>query len=734
MQLPFFLGTLLLSVPGLAAPGFSRRTSTPLQTPSITSLGALQVLHYNNLHPENNGTAAVLVYNRLSHADALARCATIGESLYPLPNVPEANRTELDHQLDYLAFAQDIKSNDSFWVSMDLSNECWAYSHSRKEIFQALCHNRFPAICTSNVPPTTDQNRTVVTSSKISLAFDDYNITGYRDSRSFRFLGIPFADPPVKNLRLAPPQAYTGSRKIDATKASASCIQSVSAFGTLGAPAISEDCLYLNVFTPVLPGNGSANSTRRPVAVYLYGGAFTAGSASMIDYDGGNFASRNDVVVVTVNYRVGALGFLATGNLTSGSYGTRDQIMALEWVNKHIAAFGGDPSQVTIFGQSAGGQSVIALLSSTKAHGLFSGAIVQSAPVDLPWFPRGVYSELISPIVAEAVGCDKTQNETALLSCLRSIPATRYLDNSTEFSSALTEMSKTVSSDYLHVSTLLASIEPFMPMVDDSGSGVIDDQFYTLLANDRLPNRVPTMFTTVTDEASLYIAQYIPNLGASSLALDALYKTAFPSDLANSIIKSGAFAVNRGDPDGARNAAADALTHAEWVCPQSYLLNNTGKNSFPSLYQVEITQGHMQTTSDVPEICSPNDNYSASCHSSDVLPIWGTLNSKTQNVAPYYDERDILHSQLLNDIFGSFFRTHNPNPDPAFLKARGPAYASTYEIFGAQGYHMSQFHPEDKQLSLLGMPPSLADNPGFSDKCAVLKDYGFTFQHANLTA
>ncbi|KAI9372125.1 Carboxylesterase family-domain-containing protein [Aspergillus egyptiacus] len=735
MRIQSLVGALLLLCGALAAPTKDRCPAGPT-VPSPDSLGTLQTLKYNYLKAENNGTAAVLVHDRLSNSKAQGRCAAIGENLYPFQTVPEANRSELVYQLDYLVYAKDLRAEDNVWIA-GAGDRCLAYSGREKQAVYASCDLELPAVCTSSVPPTRDVDTTVVESSKISVKSNDYMLTGYRDARSFRFLGIPFADPPVGELRLAPPRPYSGPKKIDATRLGSSCMQSSSAYGASG---ISEDCLYLNVYTPVLPAHDPHAS--RPVAVYFYGGAFTSGSASRIEYDGGNFASRNDVVVVTVNYRLGALGFLSTGNLTTGSYGIRDQILALEWVQQHIAAFGGDPSRVTIFGQSAGGQSVIAVLSSTAARGLFSGALVQSAPVDLPWYTREVYSELVAPHVAQAVGCgNATTTEASLVSCLRSVPATNFLDNSTEFGTALSSIARGVASSYLHVSSLLASIEPFMPMVDDSGSGVIDDQFHTLLALNRLPNRVPTMFTTVTDEAAAWLDLFAPDLGSSQAGLNALLRIAFPQPLAQTLINATAFPTNPAQNDSVRLTGAEVLTHSEWTCPQSYLLRNGGRASFPILYEAEITDGH--ATSNGPgqaEVCLPNDLYNATCHSNDVLPAWGTLNSKTKGVDPYYDESDLRHSQLLNDIFGAFFRTHDPNPDVNMLAIRGPAYASTYHIFGESGYRIAQHDPaldtanetgtETGTLALLGIPPSRTQNPGLSEKCLVFEEYGFTFENA----
>jgi carboxylesterase type B len=200
------------------------------------------------------------------------------------------------------------------------------------------------------------------------------------------FKGIPFAAPPVGALRWAPAQPllpWQGVRK--GASFGASCIQSIVPerkpwtyeFMTHGE--ISEDCLFLNVWTAA-----KSPSERRPVFFYIYGGGFAEGSAAVPVYDGEGLAQKG-LVVVTANYRLGVLGFLAHPELSkesrskvSGNYGLLDQIAALRWVRDNIKAFGGDPNRVTIAGQSAGGMSVHDLVASPLAKGLFERAIVQS--------------------------------------------------------------------------------------------------------------------------------------------------------------------------------------------------------------------------------------------------------------------------------------------------------------------------------------------------------------------
>jgi para-nitrobenzyl esterase len=197
------------------------------------------------------------------------------------------------------------------------------------------------------------------------------------------YKGIPFAAPPVGDLRWRAPQpavAWTGVR--DAGKFAPACMQVplAGAGANLGFDsfATNEDCLYLNVWTPAKSPN-----EKLAVMVWIYGGGFTIGGTSMSLYDGKNLAKKG-VILVSVAYRLGAFGFMAHPELSaeqgghSGNYGLLDQIAGLQWVKRNIAAFGGDPSRVTIFGESAGGISVSMLSASPLAKGLFRGAISES--------------------------------------------------------------------------------------------------------------------------------------------------------------------------------------------------------------------------------------------------------------------------------------------------------------------------------------------------------------------
>jgi len=233
------------------------------------------------------------------------------------------------------------------------------------------------------------------------------------------YKGVPFAAPPVGDLRWKQPQpvkAWTGDRP--ATEYGASCAQNAR----LGAEAkVSEDCLYLNVFAP-------KDAKNLPVMVWVHGGSNLNGSGSI--YNGAAFA-KSGVVMVTLNYRMGAFGFFAHPEITKAAakdeplanYGLMDQTAALQWVKSNISAFGGDPSKVTVFGESAGAIDIYALLGLKSSKGLFSQAILES---NITW---GVSAPLVD---AEKDGAELVKRagatETATLSELRAIPAMKLVD------------------------------------------------------------------------------------------------------------------------------------------------------------------------------------------------------------------------------------------------------------------------------------------------------------------
>ncbi|XP_040838510.1 cocaine esterase-like [Ochotona curzoniae] len=292
------------------------------------------------------------------------------------------------------------------------------------------------------------------------------------------FLGIPFAKPPLGPLRFAPPEpaeAWSGVR--DGTSYPAMCPQNLAIMGddalnmtmSLLSIPMSEDCLYLNIYVP----SHAYEDSKLPVMVWIHGGALVVGMASA--YDGSTLAAFEDVVVVTIQYRLGILGFFSTGDQhASGNWGYLDQVAALRWVQKNIAHFGGNPDRVTIFGESAGGRSVSSHVLSPMSQGLFHGAIMESGVAVRPGLIASS-SVPISKVVANLSGCGQVDSET-LVGCLRAKSEEEMLEMTKTFMT----ISGVVDGVFLprHPYELLASAD-FQPV--PSIIGVNNDEYGWIL-------------------------------------------------------------------------------------------------------------------------------------------------------------------------------------------------------------------------------------------------------------
>lgn len=236
------------------------------------------------------------------------------------------------------------------------------------------------------------------------------------------FRAIPFAAAPVGQLRLRPPQApkpWYGLR--DATKDGPACPQTQSG-DPAGKASVDEDCLLLNIFAP------ATATGKQPVMVWIHGGGFNIGFSGARQYDPSPLVKEGGIIVVSINYRLGTLGLLATKSLDakgapSGNYAIRDQQAALRWVRANIAAFGGDPRNVTIVGESAGAASVLALVASPLSRGLFQRAIAQSPPNDAH-ASRRADGEQKGAALAVALGCPEGRDQA---NCLRQLPVDAIL-------------------------------------------------------------------------------------------------------------------------------------------------------------------------------------------------------------------------------------------------------------------------------------------------------------------
>lgn len=238
------------------------------------------------------------------------------------------------------------------------------------------------------------------------------------------FKGVPYAAPPIGDRRFRPPapvEAWDGIR--EALSLPPSCPQPASRpLGWNDEPSLDEDCLYLNVWTPAV-----GDDARRPVMFWIHGGGYAIGSGSWPIYDGENLARRGDSVVITVNHRLGPLGYLHLADIagdefaSSGNNGMLDLIAALEWVRDNVEQFGGDPGNVTVFGESGGGAKISTLLAMPSARGLFHRAIIQSGP------SMRVMSERRANESAHRL-LDELEIDSDNLSALWDLPAERLVE------------------------------------------------------------------------------------------------------------------------------------------------------------------------------------------------------------------------------------------------------------------------------------------------------------------
>ena len=335
--------------------------------------------------------------------------------------------------------------------------------------------------------PQSDAAADAGTPADLTVSTAQGSLHGKLSSGVRAFLGIPYGAPPVADQRWrepSPAPSWTGTR--EATAYGASCAQNASG----GMPSSAEDCLFLNVFTPEL-----SPSAPLPVMVWLHGGAYVFGSGGP-PYQGDKLVQNGNVIVVTVNYRLGSIGFFAHPALTAeaaqrgkapGNFGVLDQRLALQWVRDNIAAFGGDSSNVTLFGESAGANSICLHLMSEGSRGLFQRAIIQSGLCMKPALTLKE-AETAGERYATAMGCTDPEH---MLTCLRALS-----------SSAITAGPTTDVLTPGGVFYQEAGKSVYAPMVDGT---VIKEQPEAAFAAGRIAH-VPVLHGTNTNEGVLFHA------------------------------------------------------------------------------------------------------------------------------------------------------------------------------------------------------------------------------------
>uniref|UniRef100_V5GV50 Carboxylic ester hydrolase n=1 Tax=Kalmanozyma brasiliensis (strain GHG001) TaxID=1365824 RepID=V5GV50_KALBG len=585
----------------------------------------------------------LLLTTPLTASEAATSCRNLGEALVPTSSASDAG---LQSQINYLIFGRTYPSSQAYWVAdgnaFTLNSGGSSFTVSRPS-----SSARFPALCTQRAPwQTTD---TTNTSSQWQVTTQSNNVqyTGYRDALSFRFLAVPYANPV---------QRFAYSTPFDPSVAGSSLINALDTSRNKQCPqdnvngAYSEQCLVTNIFTPYLPSASEASnsSALRPVVVFFHGGGYVSGTGLDNTFDGGNLASRSDVVVLTLNYRLGTLGFLAYNDQIRGNYAVGDVVTALQWVQKYIKAFGGDPSRVTIAGQSAGAQMVENILASPPATGLFHRAIILSG--------RGHGPEFVYPSIAAArqfrgndvvnqVGCGTASD---VLACLRSLPVTTLVKASVNFVN--------VDGNYIRY-----------PRLDMRPPGSAQGHV----------NRVPVIWGLMRDElASLGI---VPPSSETNLS-NAMKTAQIGSNYSTIVLNNpSVFPVSS---YGVQNLTVAVNTEIKYRCGiQSMAYASVVNGVFPSVWAYIFDRRSYQLPFYDPyNVCKPKSGSMSAttyymCHSGDLIPFFHSVGMAFK--LPYRDSNDLPWMAGVMDQFSAFIRTGNPTPSTAYLQARGKAYASS---------------------------------------------------------
>ncbi|KAG8450046.1 hypothetical protein GDO86_016653, partial [Hymenochirus boettgeri] len=457
------------------------------------------------------------------------------------------------------------------------------------------------------------------------------------------FLGIPYAEPPVGDLRFKKPKSpKSWSNLQDATKYGNSCFQlrDETFPGFPGAEMfkvkneLSEDCLNLNIWAPTPKPNKAS------VMVWIYGGGFETGTSSLDIYDGKFLAATEQVIVVSMNYRLGPLGFLSfPGNPEApGNVGLFDQRLALQWVYENIVAFGGNPESITIFGESAGGGSVSYHLLSSGSHTFFTRAIMQSGTANAPWAsvnPTEAHHRALE--LANQLDCP-TWNETEIIACLRTKNPQEIFENAL----SVVPLNNKALIDFM-----------FAPTVDGDFLVAMPDE---LMKSGFLKRNTQVLTGVNKDEGSVFLVYGRP--GFSIEHENFINRRKFKETVQTSFPKATQLAVDsillyytdwtiEQDPAYYRDAMKAIAGDYHFVCP---LLEFTEKNSeivnFAYLYFFQ----HRSSRPAWPQ-------WMGVLHGSEIEYIFGMPLNTTLK---YTKEEEIL-SRTMMRYWGNFAKTGNPN-------------------------------------------------------------------------
>lgn len=464
-------------------------------------------------------------------------------------------------------------------------------------------------------------------------------IRGRSDQHAHSFFEIPYAEAPIGEKRFMPPTAKAFQENIDATQQNfVRCFEKPSKHGPYNKN-YSEDCLVLTVHIPSTVDEKEVNSgqyTRlRPVMFWLHGGAFIYGAGTMMNYDGRYLSHSSDTVVVTINYRLGSLGFLVfeeEGTRFDGNQGFKDQQLALKWVHEEIENFGGDPDQITIFGVSAGAQSVMLHLASHVSAPYFRRAIMESNAAVFS-YPDPDRAMQYTSVLTEELGCADKYNSK--LQCLREEPAFNLLD-----------AMKAVMKMSLVNGDSLTSIEPFRPTAE--GGDEFPVQPLEMFRDGKWNTDKEVLMGTNREEMAKISTRYY-NQTLSKMFFEKAQRFLVGEELApNTTEKYGQLAPPNQPSFDYTEIIAQEASDFYFVCPSRLLARFIVKTSDSSnnyLYSWEHASCE-----------DPTRNCNYSCHGCEVTYVFQTRD--LLGLPNEEDER--LMSSMFSDFWGSFVYTGVP--------------------------------------------------------------------------
>jgi hypothetical protein len=607
--------------------------------------------HANNLLEDAPGAAAILAHEPASYDRALKHCEKLSESLwvYNSTTFNSGIGSALAHQVYLGTHTKDAL----FWVAGKPSScGCSAITASGK-LRNVDCKKKLPTICSQTAPLSRTGYEDTSPEFQITQKVGDLELTGYRDFFVWKFLGVRFAPVPERFEYSEPLRGASGNAA--AFEFGADCLQPRNPAAPDGG---SDDCLFVNIWTPFLPSSEGAakKPALKPVFVFFYGGGLTSGSSANSNTDGTNFASRADVVVVAINYRLGNQAMLVFNDgVHNGNVALSDQVSALHWVAENIAAFGGDPDRVTIGGESAGAMSTRYMMTSPEARGLFQQAILRSDGhggilygFGHFWSIERSYETYTVPIL-NAAGCGDAEDPVA---CLRAVDGSKLAELSAEVPQT-PAMWPVVDGKYLTV--------PETPL------------------NGTIPGyarSIRVMSSLTPEEGGVYVGYLpVPDWGAISLEEWAQGLAFFIGLDASPVLQDPAFFgidVENKTAEQMRNATERLMTLSSLICGNKAQMYSAALHgSFESVYASLFNRTYSVATftnkwCDAPA-GGPSQAYWR-CHSGDQVLSWGTMGRVGM---PDRDGLDIPFSQLVIDQTAAFLWTGNPNPDAKYLALRG---------------------------------------------------------------